>query len=205
MTSLGLPAFVAISALGLAAAITLVPPADVIYAAVAGGPPDTLVATPAASSIRWTGTGLGGRGTRHGTAALASGLFVIRHERLTSGIFTIDMRGADAAGRGADVFDAERHPTAVFRSTESRRVGAARWQIRGELTMRGVTRPVTFDADVSWPDMGHMVATSAFTIDRRQWGLSARGAARTDDVANEEIRISLTLDARRPQARVTTR
>lgn len=205
MTSLRLPAFVAISALGLAAATTLAPPADVIYGAVAGGPPDTLVATPAASSIRWTGRGLGERGAREGTVALAGGMFVIRHERLTSGTFTIDMRSADAALHGAEVFDVERHPTAVFRSTESRRIGAARWQVRGDLTMRGVTRPVTFDADVSWPEMGHMVATSAFTLDRRQWGLAARGATRADDVATEGIRISLTLDARRKQAKVATR
>lgn len=204
MTSSVLTAFVAISALGLAAATTLAPPVDIIYAA-AGGPPDTLVATPAASSIRWTGTGFGGRGARKGTVALASGMFIIRHERLTSGTFTIDMRSTDASLRGADFFDVERHPTAVFRSTESRRVGAARWQVSGDLTMRGVTRPVTFDADVSWPGMGHMVATSDFTLDRRQWGLTARGAALADDVANEGIRISLTLDARRKQARVATR
>lgn len=68
-----------------------------------------------------------------------------------------------------------------------------------------MTRPVTFDADVSWPDMGHMVATSDFTLDRRQWGLTARGAGLADDVANEGIRISLTLDARRKQGRVATR
>ena len=205
MTSTSRTAALTISALGLAAAVTLAPPANVIYGAVAGGPPDTLVATPAASTIGWTGTGFGERGAREGTVALASGMFVIRHERLTSGTFTIDMRSADAALRGADFLDVERHPTAVFRSTESRRIGAARWQVRGDLTMRGVTRPITFDADVSWPGMGHMVATSAFTLDRRQWGLTARGAARADDVANEGIRISLTLDARRKQAKVATR
>ena len=69
MTSTGLLAVLTISALGLAAAVTLAPPADVIYAAVAGGPPDTLVATPAASSIGWTGTGFGERGAREGTVA----------------------------------------------------------------------------------------------------------------------------------------
>lgn len=53
--------------------------------------------------------------------------------------------------------------------------------------------------------MGHMVATSDFTLDRRQWGLTARGAGLADDVANEGIRISLTLDARRKQGRVATR
>src|SRR4051812_20214439 len=109
MTTTVWTALVALSALGLAtsppAAPRLTEPATEPATEAAttrvghGGPPDTLVADPRASSLRWRGTGLGGRGARSGTVALTSGMLVIRHEMLTSGTFIVDMRTLDAALR----------------------------------------------------------------------------------------------------------
>jgi len=207
MTSTVWTTLVAISAVGLAALPVPSPrPATSAEAPViAGGAPDTLVANPGATSIRWRGTGFAGRAARAGTVKLTSGMFVLRHERLTSGDFTIDMQSLDPSLRSADFFDVERYPTAVFESTGATRVGPARWQITGNLTMRGVTKPIAFDTDVAWPGFGHMVATSTFTIDRRQWGVGNRGSGLANDLADDGIQISLTLDASRKQAKVATR
>ncbi len=207
MTSTVWTTLVAISAVGLAALPVPSPrPATSAEAPViAGGAPDTLVANPGATSIGWRGTGFGGRAARAGTVKLTSGMFVLRHERLTSGDFTIDMRSLDPSLRIADFFDVERYPTAVFESTGATRVGPARWQITGNLTMRGVTKPIAFDTDVAWPGLGHMVATSTFAIDRRQWGVGNRGSGLANDLADDGIQISLTLDASRKQAKVATR
>ena len=207
MTSTVWTTLVAISAVGLAALPVPSPrPATSAEAPViAGGAPDTLVANPGATSIGWRGTGFGGRAARAGTVKLTSGMFVLRHERLTSGEFTIDMRSLDPSLRIADFFDVERYPTAVFESTGATRVGPARWQITGNLTMRGVTKPIAFDTDVAWPGLGHMVATSTFAIDRRQWGVGNRGSGLANDLADDGIQISLTLDASRKQAKVATR
>jgi polyisoprenoid-binding protein YceI len=172
---------------------------------VAGGPPDTLVASPSASSFRWKGTGLGGRGAREGTVSLASGMFVIRHEKLTSGNFVVNMRSVDPALRGSSMFDVERHPTAVFQSTGMTRVGEATWRVAGNLTLRGVTRPLAFDSEVSWPEMGHMIATSSFTIDRREFGIGNGVARAADALVDDDIQLAITLDARRKQAKVATR
>jgi len=192
------------------------PPAPLM----AGGPPDTLVASPAASSVRWHGTKFGGRGKHEGTVALASGMFVIRHEMLTSGTFTIDMRSiavtdipeSEPVPRrrlrehllGKDFFDTARYPSATFRSSGAERVGPSRWRINGNLTMRGVTHPLSFDADVQWPGTGHMVATSTFVLDRQKWGVAYRGSS-LNDLVDDEMRISLTLDARRKPKVVATR
>jgi polyisoprenoid-binding protein YceI len=207
MTSTVWTAVAALSALGLVASPVTSPPRTTAAAApmVVGGPPDTLVANPGASSIRWKGTGFGGHGASAGTVKLASGLFVLRHEKLTSGTFTIDMRSLDGALRSADFLDVERYPTAVFRSTGAQRIGPARWQVAGDLTMRGVTKPITFDTDVGWPELGHMVATSSFMIDRRQWGIATRGSGLADDLVDDHIQLSISLDARRKQAAVAVR
>jgi polyisoprenoid-binding protein YceI len=207
MTTTIWTAIIAISAISLVSspAVTPLRAPHANVRVITGGPPDTLVAVPTATTIRWKGTGLGGRGARAGAVTLASGLFVIRHEQLTSGTFTINMKSLDAPLHAAGLFDVEHHPTAMFRSTGARRIGPAQWQVAGDLTMRGVTRPITFDTDVSWPEMGHMVATSQFTIDRRQWGIGEGMTRAANAVIDDDIQLSLTLDARRKQPSVATR
>jgi polyisoprenoid-binding protein YceI len=48
--------------------------------------------------------------------------------------------------RSADFLDAGKHPVITFTSTSSRQVGAADYQVLGDLTIRGVSRPVVLDA-----------------------------------------------------------
>ena len=207
MTSTMFTALVAASALGLLASPRAVPRvngAPTVHA-MPGGKPDTLVADPRATTIRWRGAGLGGRGMREGTVGLANGMLVIRHEQLTSGSFTIDMRSLDGSLRGADFLDVARHPTATFHSTGAKRVGTSRWQVSGDLTMRGITKPITFDTDVRWEEVGHMIAVSTITLDRRQWAIGSGAPAIANAAVDRDIQLSVSLDARRKQAAVAVR
>lgn len=47
----------------------------------------------------------------------------------------------------ADFFEGEKHPTLTFKSTKVTAAGKNRYKVAGDLTMRGVTKPVTFDAE----------------------------------------------------------
>jgi polyisoprenoid-binding protein YceI len=47
----------------------------------------------------------------------------------------------------ADFFDAEKHPTLTFKSAKVTAAGKNKYKLTGELTMRGVTKTVTFDAE----------------------------------------------------------
>jgi polyisoprenoid-binding protein YceI len=63
---------------------------------------------------------------------------------------TIDTRDADrdAHLRSSDFFKVEDHPTISFRSTAVRRGDAeSKWEVDGDLTIRGVTHPVTVDVE----------------------------------------------------------
>lgn len=207
MTTTVWTALVAASALGFLASPVATPGmvgAPTVHER-SGGKPDTLVADPRATTIRWRGTGLGGRGVREGTVGLANGMLVIRHEQLTSGSFTIDMRSLDRSLRGADWLDVARHPTATFRSTGATRVGTARWRVSGDLTMRGITKSIAFDTDVRWEEVGHMIAVSTITLDRRQWEIGSGAPAIADAAVDHDIQLSVSLDARRTQAAVATR
>jgi polyisoprenoid-binding protein YceI len=48
--------------------------------------------------------------------------------------------------RSADFLDAARHPVITFKSTSSRQVGATDYEVLGDLTIRGTSRPGVLDA-----------------------------------------------------------
>src|SRR5438876_3615895 len=51
----------------------------------------------------------------------------------------------DAHLRSAAFFDVKKYPTITFTSTHVEHVGGQNYQVTGNLTLHGVTRPITFD------------------------------------------------------------
>ncbi len=85
----------------------------------------------------------------------------------------------DAHLRSADFLDAETHPDIVFASTKVTARGKDRFVVEGDLTMRGVTRPVSVDVEL------------AATVDRTRWGLTWNMPVPSGVLVGEQ----LTLDA----------
>jgi polyisoprenoid-binding protein YceI len=75
---------------------------------------------------------------------------------------------------GPDFFDAERHPEITFRSTAVRLADDGRAEVDGELTIRGVTRPVTASGHYAPPrptSFGEVAGLQLQTsFDRREFG-----------------------------------
>lgn len=80
--------------------------------------------------------------------------------------------------RDEDFFYAEKFPKATFSSTKISAGGeaGATHTITGDLTLRGVTRPVTFPVKMSTAD-GQVSAKAEFTIKRSEWGIVYKGKA----------------------------
>jgi polyisoprenoid-binding protein YceI len=84
----------------------------------------------------------------------------------------------DAHLRSPDFFDVEKYPKITFRSTAVRPLAdESRWELEGELTILGVTRPVTFELEFHGaaqdPWGGLRAGFSAWTeVNREDWGLS---------------------------------
>lgn len=51
----------------------------------------------------------------------------------------------DAHLKTADFFDAEKFPTLTFKSKSFKKVGDKKYKVAGDLTLHGVTKPVTLD------------------------------------------------------------
>ena len=102
--------------------------------------------------------------------------------------------------RSADFFDVAQHPTATFSACAADWKGT-RGVLAGELTLRGVTRPVSLQAEyvgyAADPWGGHRaVFTAAGTINREDWGLTWNLPLDGGGfVVSKEIRIEIEFEA----------
>jgi len=175
---------------------------------------------PAASFVRWTGRNLFNFHT--GTLSLGSGHVVVENERPRSASFTVDMstlRCSDITDpslnailiahlRSDDFFAVDRFRSAEFtmrsadilvRATD----GAPNYLLRGDFTLRGVTRPIEFPAVIAPRSEGGFTAQAIFEIDRTQWGsiygsgkfFARLGQHVVNDAINVHLKVATTTDA----------
>ncbi|MBW4038616.1 MAG: YceI family protein [Acidobacteria bacterium] len=100
--------------------------------------------------------------------------------------------------KSADFFDHAQFPTMTFRSTSVVKTGAEAYNVTGDLTLHGVTKPVTFavegpSAPGKDPWGNTRIGLSATTkINRKDFGLSWNAALDTGGVlVGEDVQISL--------------
>jgi polyisoprenoid-binding protein YceI len=118
-------------------------------------------------------------------------------------------RDRDAHLKSPDFLDVEKYPTITFQSTGVEMAGADRAKISGELTIRGVTRPVTLDARALgqwqtpwWEDgvdkgpktrAGFMAKTR---INRKDFGVNWSGMLdRGGLVVSDDVDITIDVEA----------
>jgi polyisoprenoid-binding protein YceI len=105
----------------------------------------------------------------------------------------------DAHLRSPDFFDAQTHPTIRFVSTRAEALDAEHGKVHGELTIRGVTKPVVLDVayeGVARDPWGKQRAAfrATTTIDRTQWGLTWNQALETGGVlVGDKVKVELNL------------
>lgn len=106
--------------------------------------------------------------------------------------------GRDAHLRSADFFDTENFPTMEFVSTGARIVDGD-FFVDGDLTIRGITKPVSFEFDFGGfgqdPYGNYKAGASASTtINREDFGLTWNAALETGGVlVGKDITINLDL------------
>jgi polyisoprenoid-binding protein YceI len=102
----------------------------------------------------------------------------------------------DAHLRSAAFFDVKQYPTISFTSTNVEHVGGQNYQVTGNLTLHGVTKPITFDVAYRGQStlMGARTGlTAKATINRNDFGVG-RGAA-VQLVASSIATIEIDLEA----------
>jgi polyisoprenoid-binding protein YceI len=99
--------------------------------------------------------------------------------------------------RTNDFFDAPNHPKITFKSTSIEPKGDGEYVVHGDLTIRGVTKPVTFDVEfhgTSKNPWGKTVAglSARGTVNRKDFGVSYNALLEAGGVAvGEKVKIEI--------------
>ncbi|MFJ9807026.1 YceI family protein [Streptomyces sp. NPDC101158] len=118
-------------------------------------------------------------------------------------IASIDTGIADRDGhlRSGDFFDAEQFPTMSFRSTEAEQLGGDKYRIKGDLTIKDVTKPLSIDLEFNG------AATDVYgnervgfegsaEILRSEWGLTWNAALETGGVmVSDKVKLNFDISA----------
>lgn len=110
--------------------------------------------------------------------------------------------------RSGEFFDVENHPTMTFEATGVSGSGS-NYQLAGELTVRGVTKPVVFDVEfhgVGKNPWGATVAgfSATSTISREQFGLSWNQALETGGfLVGDKVNLELEIEANKDEQRAS--
>ena len=109
--------------------------------------------------------------------------------------------------RSADFFNAEANPSITFRSTSFEDKGGNRYAVTGDLTMNGVTKPVTFDVEGAEPitdpyGLTRAAAAGTAEISRKEWNLTWNQLLEAGGVmVSDKVKLSFEVEitAEQPQ------
>ena len=127
------------------------------------------------------------------------------HVEVEIDVASVDTRDPerDAYLRTSEVFEAKKFPTMTFKSTSVDVNSRQRFKVTGELTLRGVTKPVVLDVEyggrTNHQERGERIRFSAHTrINRKDFGVGFNQVLDSGGVAvGEKVDITIEVEAMR--------
>ncbi|MFO7370017.1 MAG: YceI family protein [Bacteroidales bacterium] len=170
------------------------------------------------SLVNWLGKKPGGE--HNGFVKLSEGTIQLAGNEIAGGSFVIDMNSIvnlDLKDDGmnqrlvghlksSDFFEVEKYPVANFVITKVSRLKSTTstalkvtHRIEGNLTIKGITKSIVFDANVSNAGGKLLATTESFVIDRTLWNVNYQSksifAELKDQFINDDITLSVKLAA----------
>jgi len=164
------------------------------------------------SKVNWKGKKP--TGEHKGYVKLTDGELLIDKSEIKGGSFKIDLNSItnvdinNAEGntklvthlKSPDFFDVQKFPTANFVITEVSKQKASSSQplktthrIDGDLTIKGITKKVSFDASINILNGKFTASTPEFTINRTEWGVNYQSKSVVAGLKDEFIYDDITL------------
>lgn len=162
------------------------------------------------SKVEWTARKVTGKHT--GTVDVKSGKVTMNDGIMTGAAITMDMTSVvvtDLSGSGKskleghlhsdDFFAVDKFPTATLSTTSVKALDEGDYQITADLTIRGITHPITFNATVI-PDGKVFRAMANLVVDRTLYDVKYGSGKFFDDLGDStiydefDLKISLVLE-----------
>lgn len=102
--------------------------------------------------------------------------------------------------KSADFFDAANHPELSFKSTSIKQLSGSDYELNGDLTIRGTTKPITLKAEfggIQQDFYGNTVAgfELAGKINRQEYGLTWSAVTEAGGVVvSDDVRIAVNVE-----------
>jgi polyisoprenoid-binding protein YceI len=184
---------------------TVTPATKTTAAALADLPP-LANATPLAfsndgSTVAFTGAKV--TGTHEGGFTAFRGVLEVVENDLTKSRVRVDLEMGSVFSdsgkltghlKSPDFFGVEQFPVTRFVSTSLKKVDGARYDVTGDLTLHGVTKSISFPADITLTDAGADV-TAEFALNRKDFGIVYPG--KPDDLIADNVLLKLSVHAKK--------
>jgi polyisoprenoid-binding protein YceI len=158
-----------------------------------------------ASTVKWIGSKI--TSSHEGDIKISSGKLVLEDGMLVGGEFVIDMtsiictdlkpnEGGDKLVKhlkADDFFGVENHPTSTLKITNVSHVSASNYLITADLTIKGITHAVDFNADVKINNTAYL-ATATLVFDRTKYGIEYNSGSFFDNLGDYLILDDITLE-----------
>jgi polyisoprenoid-binding protein YceI len=149
--------------------------------------------------VTWKGSSV--QGAHTGYVYLSKGELMIENGKLTGGTVEVNMRTIQDENHrsdnnlishlmDADFFDVQKFPTSSITITKVESINAGQIKITGNLTIKGITHPVTFPAGIEIKD-GIVKANAKLVIDRTLWDVRYKSGKFFDNLKDEAISDSI--------------
>lgn len=145
------------------------------------------------SKITWKGYKM--TGSHYGSVNIQSGKLIFENDALTGGEFVADLTSItseDLQGeykgkleghlKSDDFFGVEKFPTAQLVFTKVKSVGKNSYEVTGDLTVKGITKSITFDMAIYGSK-----ANATVKIDRSAYNVKYGSASFFDDLKDKVI------------------
>ena len=154
----------------------------------------------AKSNINWLGKKVTGQ--HNGTVNFKTGSLVFNKKKLFSGYFLVDMTSLTATDlqgeyqgklnghlKADDFFGTEKFPTATLNFKKVVAKSANVYTVTGDLTIKGITKPITFDLTTTANS-----ATTKFMVDRTKYDIKYGSGTFFTSIGDKAIADEFELD-----------
>ncbi|MEA5257462.1 YceI family protein [Arcicella aquatica] len=153
------------------------------------------------SVLTWKGSNLNGLNTQTGYVYISKGELMVENGQLMGGTVEIDMNTIEDKNHGSDnnlvnhlkdpdFFEVKKFPFATIVITKVASINDENKNVTGNLTIKGITHPVTFPAKMEVKD-GIVRANGKLVIDRTLWDVRYKSAKFYDNLANQTMSDSI--------------
>lgn len=151
------------------------------------------------SVVAWTGSSVHGK--QEGYAYISKGELMIENGQLMGGTVEIEMNKIEGPGhlrdnnlinhlKGPDFFDVKKFPISTIAITRVESINGENKKVTGNLTIKGITHPVTFPARIEVKG-GIVKASGKLVIDRTLWDVRYKSGKFFDNLKDQAIADSI--------------